>query len=87
MQTSKSKKQSNSERRLSDAYTWTKNVKIPHAVCVCAPSDYSGCYSQVRVCSLGRGKLISTILDWEDSLPDRDLNRADEACRYGRRIF
>lgn len=28
-----------------------------------------------------RGKLISTILDWEDALPDRDLNRADDASR------
>ncbi|MBN3303170.1 NAD-dependent protein deacylase sirtuin-6 [Amia ocellicauda] len=28
-----------------------------------------------------RGKLMGTILDWEDALPDRDLNRADEACR------
>ncbi|XP_072220457.1 NAD-dependent protein deacylase sirtuin-6 isoform X2 [Leuresthes tenuis] len=32
----------------------------------------------LRAC---RGKLISTILDWEDALPDRDLNRADEASR------
>lgn len=28
-----------------------------------------------------RGKLMSTILDWEDALPDRDLNKADEASR------
>lgn len=28
-----------------------------------------------------RGKLISTILDWEDALPDRDLNKADDASR------
>ncbi|XP_047225122.1 NAD-dependent protein deacetylase sirtuin-6 isoform X4 [Girardinichthys multiradiatus] len=32
----------------------------------------------LRAC---RGKLISTILDWEDALPDRDLNRADDASR------
>lgn len=29
-----------------------------------------------------RGKLISTILDWEDALPDRDLNKADDASRW-----
>lgn len=28
-----------------------------------------------------RGKLISTILDWEDALPNRDLNKAEEASR------
>lgn len=31
--------------------------------------------------SHNRGKLISTILDWEDALPDRDLNKADDASR------
>lgn len=28
-----------------------------------------------------RGKLISTILDWEDALPERDLTKAEEASR------
>ncbi|XP_067331255.1 NAD-dependent protein deacetylase sirtuin-6 isoform X2 [Channa argus] len=32
----------------------------------------------LRAC---RGKLISTILDWEDALPNRDLNKADDASR------
>ncbi|XP_061835823.1 NAD-dependent protein deacylase sirtuin-6 isoform X2 [Nerophis lumbriciformis] len=32
----------------------------------------------LRAC---RGKLMSTILDWEDALPDRDLNKADSASR------
>ncbi|CAG5896827.1 unnamed protein product [Menidia menidia] len=34
----------------------------------------------LRAC---RGKLISTILDWEDALPERDLRRAEEASRRG----
>ncbi|XP_077412179.1 NAD-dependent protein deacylase sirtuin-6 isoform X1 [Vanacampus margaritifer] len=32
----------------------------------------------LRAC---RGRLISTILDWEDALPDNDLNKADNASR------
>ncbi|KAM6920415.1 NAD-dependent protein deacylase sirtuin-6 [Lycodopsis pacificus] len=32
----------------------------------------------LRAC---RGKLISTILDWEEALPDSDLNRAEDASR------
>ncbi|TNN78124.1 NAD-dependent protein deacetylase sirtuin-6 [Liparis tanakae] len=32
----------------------------------------------LRAC---RGKLISTILDWEEALPERDLNKAEDASR------
>ncbi|XP_076001228.1 NAD-dependent protein deacylase sirtuin-6 [Genypterus blacodes] len=32
----------------------------------------------LRAC---RGKLISTILDWEDPLPDKDLSKAEECSR------
>lgn len=32
----------------------------------------------LRAC---RGRLISTILDWEDALPDKALNKADDASR------
>ena len=28
-----------------------------------------------------RGKLLDTILDWEDALPDDDLEMAEEHCR------
>lgn len=33
----------------------------------------------LRAC---RGRLISTILDWEDALPDKALNKADAASRH-----
>lgn len=32
----------------------------------------------LRAC---RGKFISTILDWEDALPEKDLNKAEDASR------
>uniref|UniRef100_A0A8D2KVK7 NAD-dependent protein deacylase sirtuin-6 n=2 Tax=Varanus komodoensis TaxID=61221 RepID=A0A8D2KVK7_VARKO len=41
---------------------------------LCDASKHRG----LRAC---RGKLMDTILDWEDSLPDRDLSLASEASR------
>ncbi|XP_075706754.1 NAD-dependent protein deacylase sirtuin-6 isoform X2 [Rhinoderma darwinii] len=37
--------------------------------------------AKVRGLRACRGKLMDTILDWEDSLPDKDLNLANEASR------
>ena len=34
------------------------------------------------MCVFNRGKLISTILDWEEALPIKDLTRAENASRY-----
>lgn len=50
----------------------TMGLKLTGRLCDVAKSR------GLRAC---RGKLRDTILDWEDSLPDRDLSLADEACR------
>ncbi|XP_053157785.1 NAD-dependent protein deacylase sirtuin-6 isoform X2 [Hemicordylus capensis] len=55
-----------------DTVVGTMGLKPTGRLC-----DVSKCRG-LRSC---RGKLMDTILDWEDSLPDRDLNLSSEASR------
>ncbi|XP_059774732.1 NAD-dependent protein deacylase sirtuin-6 isoform X2 [Balaenoptera ricei] len=55
-----------------DAVVGSMGLKATGRLCTVAKSR------GLRAC---RGELRDTILDWEDSLPDRDLTLADEASR------
>ncbi|XP_043358406.1 NAD-dependent protein deacetylase sirtuin-6 isoform X4 [Dermochelys coriacea] len=61
-----------SKQYVRDAVVGTMGLKPTGRLC-----DVSKARG-LRAC---RGKLIDTVLDWEDSLPDRDLSLADDACR------
>ncbi|KAL2294859.1 hypothetical protein Nmel_017997, partial [Mimus melanotis] len=79
------------------AFPWQAVLGPPALLCPCLHRQYvrdavvgsMGLKPTGRLCSVTkarglracRGKLRDTILDWEDSLPDRDLTLADEACR------
>ncbi|KAK0044926.1 NAD-dependent protein deacetylase sirtuin-6 [Biomphalaria pfeifferi] len=52
-----------------------------HSVPTMARNLTGGSCSQKKSRGTCRGKLIDTILDWEDSLPERDLESAFEQCR------
>ncbi|CAL1544478.1 unnamed protein product [Lymnaea stagnalis] len=52
-----------------------------HSVATMARNLTGGCCSQKKSRGTCRGKLIDTILDWEDSLPERDLDSANDNCR------
>ncbi|EAW69259.1 SIRT6 isoform 6 [Pan troglodytes] len=57
-----------------DTVVGTMGLKATGRLCTVAKAR------GLRAC---RGELRDTILDWEDSLPDRDLALADEASRSG----
>nr|XP_048284567.1 NAD-dependent protein deacetylase sirtuin-6 isoform X5 [Myodes glareolus] len=57
-----------------DTVVGTMGLKATGRLCTVAKAR------GLRAC---RGELRDTILDWEDSLPDRDLMLADEASRLG----
>ncbi len=65
----------------------TQSLQVIHFHCMLKWSALINLLVLLCILYLHRGKLISTILDWEDALPDRDLNKADDASRWDGRNY